>query len=108
LIAGHGEGMVWSLNWLDGYRDAQRGRFCHEWVRPPSAVGDLANGEVVMELGVITGSQILPGGLRAEATSTLQMRRSALDQYLIELVDQNSWITGLRRMITTPGLHGRP
>jgi hypothetical protein len=61
-----------------------------------------------MELSVITGSQLLPGGLRAEATSTLQMRRSALDQYLIELVDQNTWITGLTRMITSPGLQGRP
>jgi hypothetical protein len=60
-----------------------------------------------MELSVITGSQILPGGLRAETTSTLQMRRSALDQYLVELVDQNTWIEGLRRMITSPGLQGR-
>lgn len=82
--------------------------FNARWVRPPSAVGDLAPGEVVMELSVITGSQLLPGGLRAEATATLQMRRSALDQYLIELVDQNTWVTGLRRMITSPGLQGRP
>lgn len=79
-----------------------------KWVRPPAAVGDLAPGEVVMELTVITGSRLLPGGLRAEATSTLQMRRSALDQYLIELVDQNTWINGMRRMITSPGLQGRP
>ena len=89
-------------------KSLNRAGFNARWVRPPGAVGDLAPGEVVMELSVITGSQLLPSGLRAEATSTLQMRRSALDQYLIELVDQNTWITGLRRMITGPGLQGRP
>ncbi|HUY45101.1 MAG TPA: hypothetical protein VMV92_05175 [Streptosporangiaceae bacterium] len=78
------------------------------WVRPPGAVGDLAPGEVVMELSVITGNQLLPGGLRAAATSTLQMRRSALDQYLIELVDQDAWIRGMRRMIADPSAQGRP
>jgi hypothetical protein len=77
-------------------------------VRPPGAVGDLAPGEVVIELSVITGSQLLPGGLRAEATSPLQMRRSALDQYLIELVDQDAWIKGMRRMIADPSAQGRP
>jgi hypothetical protein len=67
----------------------------------------LEPGEVVMELSVITGSQILPNGLRAEMTSTLQMRRSALDQYLIELVDQNTWIEGMRRLIAQSS-QGRP
>jgi hypothetical protein len=33
------------------------------------------------------------------------MRQSALDQYLIELVDQNAWIKGMRRMIADPGPH---
>src|SRR5258708_29857196 len=42
------------------------------WVRPPEAVGDLAPGEVVMELTVIRGSQLLAGGIRAEASTTLQ------------------------------------
>ena len=82
--------------------------FQTRWVRPPGSVGDLAPGEVVMDLTVITGSQFLPGGLRAEATSTLQMRRSALDQYLIELVDQDTWIKGMRRMIADPRAEGRP
>ena len=54
------------------------------------------------ELSVITCSQLLPGRLHAEARSTLQVRRSALDQYLIELVDQDIWITGLRHMIAYP------
>jgi hypothetical protein len=71
-------------------------------------VGDLAPGEVVMDLTVITGSQLLPGGLRAEATSTLQVRRSALDQYLIELVEQDIWIQGMKRMIADPSAQGRP
>lgn len=82
--------------------------FKTRWVRPPEAVGDLAPGEVVMELTVITGSQLLPNGLRAEATSTLQMRRSALDQYLIELVDQATWTEGMKRMIADPSAQGRP
>ncbi len=81
--------------------------FDTRWVRPPGAVGDLAPGDVVMELSVITGSQLVPGALRAEATSTLQMRRSALDQYLIELVDHNTWIEGMRRMIAEPSPQGR-
>jgi hypothetical protein len=82
--------------------------FKAKWVRPPGAVGDLAPGEVVIELSVITGSQLLPGGLRAEASSTLQMRRSSLDQYLIQLVDQDTWIKGLRRMMADPSAQGRP
>jgi hypothetical protein len=82
--------------------------FNARWVRPPGAVGDLAPGEVAMEISVITGSQLLPGGLRAEASSTLQVRRSALDQYLIEFVDQDTWIRGLRRMIADPSAQGRP
>lgn len=82
--------------------------FNARWVRPPGAVGDLTPGEVVMEISVITGSQLLPGGLRAEASCTLQMRRSALDQYLIELVDQDTWIKGMRRMIADPNAQGRP
>ena len=82
--------------------------FKAKWVRPPGAVGDLAPGEVIMELSVITGSQFLPGGLRAEVSSTLQMRLSALDQYLIELVAQDTWIKGLRRMIADLSAQGRP
>jgi hypothetical protein len=82
--------------------------FQTRWVRPPEAVGDLAPTEVVMDLTVITGSQLLPSGLRAEATSTLQVRRSALDQYLIELVNQDTWIKGMRRMIADPSAQGRP
>jgi hypothetical protein len=81
--------------------------FQTRWVRPPQAVGDLAPGEVVMELTVIRGSQLLPGGLRAESTSTLQMRRAAIDQYLIELVDRGVWIEGMWRMIADASNEGR-
>lgn len=76
-------------------------------VRPPDALGDRAPGEVVMELTVIRSSQLLPGGLRAESTSALQTRRAAIDQYLIELVDQSIWIEGMRRMMADPRNEGR-
>ena len=36
--------------------------FNARWVRPPDTVGDLAPGEVVMELSVITDSQPCPAG----------------------------------------------
>ena len=34
--------------------------------------------------------------LRTEVTRTLQMKRSDLDHYLIEMVDQDTWIEGIR------------
>lgn len=81
--------------------------FQTRWLRQPDTVSDLAPGEVVMELTVTRGSQILPGGIRAERTSTLQVRRAAIDQYLIELVDQGVWIEGIRQMMADPTLEGR-
>ena len=78
------------------------------WVRPPGATGELAPGEIVMELSTVTARHFLPRGRTAEARSTLQMRRSALDQYLIELVDQETWIEGMRRMIADPRAQGHP
>jgi hypothetical protein len=81
--------------------------FQTRWVRPPNAVGDLAPEEVVMELTVIRGSDLLPGGIRAESLSKLQVRRSAIDQYLIELVDQAVWVEGIRRMMADPRLEER-
>lgn len=82
--------------------------FRARWVLPPGDADVLAPGEVVMELSIITGSQVLPNGWRAEMTSTLQMRRSALDQYLIELVSQNTWIEGMRHLFADPSVQGRP
>lgn len=47
-------------------------------------------------------------GLRMEITRTLHMRRSELDKYLIEMLDQDTWIQGIRYMLADPGLDGRP
>lgn len=77
-----------------------------EWVRPPGA-GDLAPGEVVMELHA-TASGPTFGGLRTELKRTLQMRRSALDRYLIELAERDTWIEGLRYMLADINMAGRP
>jgi hypothetical protein len=43
-----------------------------------------------------------------EITRTLQMRRSELDKYLIEILDQDTWIEGVRYMLADPELDGRP
>ena len=77
-----------------------------EWVRPPGA-GDLVPGEVVMELRT-TASGPTFGGLCMELKRTLQMRRSALDRYLIELVERDTWIEGLRYMLADINMAGRP
>ena len=77
------------------------------WVRPPEAIGDLAPGEVVMEISVLWSVMPMPGGRRAEHTTTLQMRRSAIDQYLIEMVDQAVWVDGMKHMLADPQLEGR-
>lgn len=45
----------------------------------------------------------LRGTIVAELSRTLQMRRSELDRYLIELIDQATWIEGPRYLLT-----GRP
>jgi hypothetical protein len=36
------------------------------------------------------------------------MRRRELDHYLIELVEQKSWIEDVRFMLTDPGIPRRP
>jgi hypothetical protein len=77
-----------------------------EWVRPPQA-GELAAGEVVMEVHATAGGPVR-GGLRMELKRTLQIRRSALDRYLIEMVQQDTWIEGMRYMLASRDLEGRP
>jgi len=77
-----------------------------EWVRPPGH-GELAAGEVVMELHSTTSGPMY-GTLRMELKRTLQMRRSALDRYLIEMVEQDTWIKGMRHMLTSPDGVGHP
>lgn len=80
--------------------------FDAEWVRAPGP-GELTPGEVVMELHA-TASGPMFGNLRADLKRTLQMRRSALDRYLIELVERDTWIEGLRYMLTDYSMQGRP
>jgi hypothetical protein len=77
-----------------------------EWVRPPRA-GELAAGEVVMELHA-TASGPMYGDLRIELKRTLQMRRSALDRYLIELVERDTWIQGMKYVLADYTMEGRP
>jgi hypothetical protein len=85
------------------------------WVRPPAA-GDLTPGEVVMEMVSRTSRPASPalerqmhrGPLRWENSRTLQMRRSELDRYLIELLDQDVWLQGVKYMLADPNLKNRP
>jgi hypothetical protein len=76
------------------------------WVRPPGN-GDLVAGEVVME----TRSRAevrTPDGHPGELTRTLQLRRSEMDRYLIELLDQGCWAAGIRHLLLSPNTSDRP
>jgi hypothetical protein len=86
------------------------------WVRPPGT-GDLTPGEVVMEMVVTRTSAPAPPalakqlhrpGLRVESSRTLQMQRSGLDMYLIELIDQDTWLQGVKYMLTAADFKDRP
>jgi hypothetical protein len=77
-----------------------------EWVRPPG-LGDLAPGEVVIEIHRKT-SRRLPGDMTLELSRTLQMRRSELDRYLIELLELPTWIEGIRYLLADYRIEGKP
>lgn len=77
-----------------------------EWVHPPGS-GDLAAGEVVMEMYRKT-TVPLRGTKVMELSRTLQMRRSELDRYLIELIEQDTWVEGMRHMLANRWMPGRP
>lgn len=76
------------------------------WIRAPNA-GDLAPAEVVMELKATKRSP-LPGRLTMEFSRMLQMQRSEMDRYLIEMLDQDTWIDGLRYLLADYGAEGKP
>jgi hypothetical protein len=88
-----------------------------QWVRPAGGRG-LAPGEVLMNMSTKTSSPVTEGfarkflgglsGLRMELTRTLQMKRSDLDHYLIEMLDQDTWIDGIRYMLADTRLEGHP
>ncbi|MEV6949997.1 hypothetical protein AB0N07_50650 [Streptomyces sp. NPDC051172] len=53
------------------------------WVRPPGKA-DLQQGEVVMEI---------------HQQEQLQMRRSELERYLLELLRPGSWVAGIKHVL---------
>ncbi len=95
----------------------RRAGLAAQWVVPPAeAPTELRPGQVVMN---ITTKTVAPAprdlvralhrpGATIELSRTLQMRRSDLDRYLIELLDQNTWIEGVRYMLADNQLEGRP
>jgi hypothetical protein len=88
-----------------------------QWVRPPGG-RELAPGEVLMNMSTKTSSPVPEGfardflagrsDLRMVLTRTLQMKRSDLDHYLIEMLDQDTWLDGVRYMLADTRLDGRP
>jgi len=88
-----------------------------QWVVPPAeGPTELQPGQVVMNITTTAVAPAPPGLVRAlhrpgvtmELTRTLQMRRSELDRYLIELLDQNTWIEGIRYLLADYQVEGRP
>jgi hypothetical protein len=77
-----------------------------EWVRLPG-LGDLRPGEVVIEIQRKT-SRRLPDGKTLEFSRTLQMQRSELDRYLIELLEMATWIEGIRYLLADYRIEGKP
>ncbi|MEV4590952.1 hypothetical protein [Streptomyces chartreusis] len=70
------------------------------WVRPPGKA-DLQPGEVIMEIHhqERLRSVALPGGLTMTPGWTLQMRRSELDRYLMELLQPGTWVAGINHVL---------
>ncbi|MFD3580931.1 hypothetical protein [Streptomyces sp. NPDC058683] len=77
-----------------------------QWVRPPGTE-DLVAGEVLMEMHSRAEWRI-PNGLTAKLSRTLQLRRSEMDRYLIELLDQDCWAAGIRHLLLSPDTSDRP
>jgi hypothetical protein len=80
--------------------------FDTRWVRPPGT-GELAPGEVVMELRA-TPTGPAHRGILTDISGTFQVRRSALDQYLIKMIEQGTWAEGTRQMLADYRLARRP
>ncbi|MFI8400921.1 hypothetical protein ACIGG5_11860 [Streptomyces sp. NPDC085463] len=78
------------------------------WVRSPGDAA-LRNGEVVMEIhqqDELT-AVFLPNGLKVTQGITLQMTRSELDRYLIELLKPGTWAAGIKHLLRAQEV-GRP
>lgn len=78
------------------------------WVRPPGNA-NLQPGEVIMEIHQQERlrSVALPGGLMMTPGWTLQMGRSELDRYLMELLQPGSWVAGIKSVLAAREV-GRP
>lgn len=72
----------------------------------PAGSPDLVAGQVVMEMR--SESRTPLGKQDMVHSRTLQLQRSELDRYLIELVDQKCWIPGIRYLLGSPRTPGRP
>jgi len=68
-----------------------------EWVRPPKTEA-LVPGEALIR---IKGQKRVPvrGTVVADLSRTLEVCRSELDKYLIELVEKDTWFEGVRYLI---------
>jgi hypothetical protein len=78
-----------------------------EWVRP-ATIGELAPGEVLIEMKTKTGWPIGNRGMTIEWSRTLQLRQFELDRYLIEMLEQDTWIEGIRYLLHQYDIDGRP
>ncbi|MEV7167273.1 hypothetical protein AB0N60_34855 [Streptomyces microflavus] len=78
------------------------------WVRPLGKAA-LQPGEVIMEIHQQERlrSVTLPGGWTMTPGITLQMRRSELDRYLMELLQPGSWAAGIKHVLAARQA-GRP
>lgn len=85
--------------------DLQRAGIDAAWTLPAGSP-DLVAGQVVMEMR--SESRTPLGKQDMVLSRTLQLQRSELDRYLIELVDQKCWIPGIRYLLGSPGTPGRP
>lgn len=69
-----------------------------EWIRPPK-MADLVPGEVLMTIKS-TKSYPLRGTVVADHSRRLELCRSELDKYLIELIEKDTWIEGVWYLAT--------
>lgn len=73
----------------------------------PGDTGELAPGEVVMDIKTVSRTPMADGNIM-ELSQILQMRRSEIDRYLIEMVEQDTWVEGMKYMLADPNMEGRP
>jgi hypothetical protein len=86
-------------------QDLQQAGINAHWVRPP-ATADMQTGEVAIELYTTRRSPSRAGTMQID--TRLQTRRYELERYLIELINQRTWIDSLNELLSKPHLLGRP